>query len=77
MRNKIIFAIVISLVLVFALVGCVAQEQQDKEEEVRVVSISVDQSSVPSTAYAGEFDVSALRLNVQYSDSTVKTIGMN
>jgi len=78
-RNKLLFAVAVLVALMLFLTACnTSQDKVDGEgEEPYAVSISVDESSIPSTAYVGEFDVSALRLNVKYSDGSDNIIGAN
>lgn len=79
MRKKVLSILVVAVVLTFVLVGCSVSSgtSTPEEQEAYVTSISIDQSTIPDVAYAGEFNVSDLRLNVVFSDESVKTISVD
>ncbi len=81
MRNKVLFFIIISILLVTTLFGCSLGDTEEPggeiEKEVYAVAIKIEESSIPTTSYAGEFDLSALRLIVTYSDGTNEVIGVD
>lgn len=76
-KTKVFSVIIVALVLLCALVACqTTTPAGGDEDEATIVSIEVDGLTVPSTAYAGDFDVSVLRLNVYYSDATTETVSV-
>lgn len=78
MRKRTVFSVII-LLLTFTLIltACSGGSSNVEEEpEVTVASIKIDATSVPQSAYAGEVDLSSIRLEITYSDGTGEIIGL-
>ncbi|NCA92564.1 hypothetical protein EOM82_04855 [bacterium] len=74
--NKILL-LIFALALVIVMVSCAGgQNEPTDEEPVSVVAIAVDSTTVPASVFAGELDVTQIRLIVTYSDQTAEMISM-
>ena len=74
------FLIIICILLIVALSACtkdtVDDGTADAANKVKVVSIAVDDSSI-TTGYAGEFDLSLVKLIVGYSDDSFESFNLS
>ncbi len=79
MRSKInkILLLIFALALVIVMVSCAGGTKDPTDEvTVTVVAIAVDSTTVPNSVFAGELDVTQIRLIVTYSDQTAEMISM-
>jgi hypothetical protein len=59
----------------FSLSGCsFVQGGPVQDEDKNIVSIKVDENTIPSTVYVGEFDNANIQLVVDYSDGTSENV---
>ncbi len=73
--SKIIF-VIIALAMIFALASCTTDAPTIIEEKVTVASIAVDNSTVPKAVFAGELDVTQIRIIATMSDGTKEMISV-
>lgn len=81
MRKKAaILLVLICVLLVAVLTACdingTSNQGGTQESERKVVDIAIDESSSTLTGYAGEFDLSLVKLLVYYSDDNVERINL-
>lgn len=78
MRKRTVFSVlVLLLTLLFILAACSGGTSSIEEEpEVSVTSIKIDETSVPQSAYAGEVDLSSIRLEITFSNGEETIIGL-
>ncbi len=74
--NKVLL-LIFALALIFVMVSCAGGTDEPIDEEtVTVVAIAVDATTIPSSVFAGELDVTQIRLIVTYSDASAEMISM-
>ena len=81
MRKKITLTLVILSMLLSMLVltACFTTGEEGGDGDVnapQVASIQIDASTIPEIVYAGEFDVSVLRLFVTYDNGSIEVVGV-
>ena len=76
--TRILFIILI-IGLIATLLACANsnnKSQNNTKDEISVVQIDIDNSSVPSTVYVGEFNASSISFDVLYSDGSKQTLSL-
>lgn len=74
-RSKIIL-LILALALVFALVSCASNTTTDTVDKITVAAIAVDTSTIPTAVFAGELDVTQLRIIATMSDGSKEMISV-
>lgn len=77
-KKSIFLIFFLLLCLIMTLFGCNnnAEGEQNGEKKVTVTKIEVDSGTSQLTGYAGDFDVSRIRLNVYLSDGNVDFVNV-